>query len=81
MTINLNEKVWVRLNDYGKSILFARWNKYSKTTEKQILKMHAVKNDWYEFQIWDLMNTFGPHLSIGFNTPFEVNELRFTAPD
>ena len=59
---NINNPVKVRLTDFGKRVL-----------GKHQLMMHRPDEDGYsEFQLWDLMSIYGPHLFNGaLSLPFE----------
>jgi hypothetical protein len=60
--ININDYVFVRLTDVGKAILKA-----------QNCPPPAENEDGYgKWQLWILMNTFGPHLNNGSPIPFET---------
>jgi len=67
MDININDIVKVRLNDAGRKIL---------KNEPYVLARIEDKDGWSEWQLWELMRIFGPHLSLGAAPPFEKNVLR-----
>lgn len=65
MKVNLNDKVVVRLTDYGVSIL----------KDYALEYVHSCSNV-YSFQLWELCNIFGKYLYLGNNeTPFEDNSI------
>ena len=68
LKFNVNEKVWVRLNDHGKQLL-GDTRKFSATEDA---------DGWSRWQLWDLMATFGPHIYLGCRVPFET-DIRLTA--
>ena len=71
---NINNYVRVKLTPYGLSILEQQHNelaaKFPKIREFMPPKM---VDGWCRFQLWSLMQTFGPSISIGMNNvPFET---------
>lgn len=69
-TININDFVWVRLNERGDEIL-ARKGRVNRRKRK----------GWTEFQLHELMMIFGEFIQPHFNgCPFEPT-LRLTMPE
>lgn len=73
MKVNVNECVWVKLNDYGREILAAahveRWKQRSTPFE---FKLPGEDLDgWSKWQLWKLMQDFGPHMYLGGAMPFD----------
>ena len=71
MKINLNQTVKVRLNDYGKQA-------HAENCVKLSARIGARKPDvggWTTWQLWELMEEFGPHIHIGMTIPFVDNEI------
>jgi hypothetical protein len=63
MKFNINENVRVRLTESGRRILLES----GRSIPREDL------NGWSEWQLWVLMEAFGPHLHIGvLPTPFET---------
>lgn len=62
LKFNINEYVWVQLNERGKQIL-GDTRKYTATEDA---------DGWSRWQLWDLMATFGPHIYLGCLMPFET---------
>ena len=67
--INLNDSVSVNLSERGAEIL----NKYFK---QFIITKNYKAGDVFKTELWDLMNIFGEHLTMGFNIPFESCYLK-----
>lgn len=64
MKININENINVRLTPQGQELIRKHYATYNVT-------WHPNADGWYKFQLWDLMNIFGPHLYAGCRVPFE----------
>lgn len=82
ITTNINDIVKVKLTDLGVSILLEKHNDFNDFMwEKGIrraseFKEFEVKRDeegYTSFQLWDLMNIFGPYLTLGTDIPFETD--------
>lgn len=71
---NVNSYVSVRLTDAGKDIL--RQRRSDMLAAYPSLRLpDPIKTDddgWQRFQLWDLMNEFGKHCSLGSKIPFET---------
>lgn len=73
MNFNVNDYVYVKLTDYGREV-------HRKNHEKLFLNNSAVnyvppKEDdegWSKWQLWHLMQEFGPHMTVGMKIPFET---------
>lgn len=77
---NVNEDVWVCLTEYGVTV----YRNHYAEVEKQLRRPCGVAKagEWKSFQLWDLMNIFGPHMRLGFSTvPFVENDICFKKPD
>lgn len=77
---NMNDYVFVRLNDHGRAIL--------REKQSEILRAHPEMKDgsafsgdavppededgWSRWQMWRLMGTFGQHIYLGCDPPFEI---------
>lgn len=82
--MNLNDTVWVQLTTFGFVVLCERWANVPglNMTIADVKNHHRMKNGWYEFQLWDLMNLFGPHMKMGFNDmPIKNNRIEFVDPN
>lgn len=75
--MNINDHVWVHLNDHGKKVFEA-----SRASLETVLgyKPKAPDHGWCKFQMWCLMETFGPVLWMGAEVPFTKNEIYFSEP-
>jgi hypothetical protein len=69
--LNLNENVYVKLNEAGLVIYQKYWNEVSFLTEVP----KADEQGYHKFQLWVLMSIFGPSLSCGMIVPFEEAEI------
>jgi hypothetical protein len=66
---NINDYVYVRLTEKGRAILHSQ--SMSAPAENE--------NGFGKWQLWCLMNTFGPHLCNGAKVPFETT-IKITHP-
>lgn len=79
MTINLNDSVKVKLTDHGKDIYFHQYdelNEHIKRSGGKLIepKMPRVDAEGYtSFQLWHLMELYGPHIHMCSPLPFDVN--------
>jgi hypothetical protein len=77
--VNINESVKVKVNELGKSILINRRKELNERIESRGgkgLGEFQLKTDdegYTTFQLWELMNTFGAVLTMGFEVPFETD--------
>ena len=79
-SFNVNNKVRVRITEFGFEILRKERDKLQRLFPHVDWSFpHTdftdVGNGWYETQMWQLMQTFGPHITMGFKVPFETNVL------
>ena len=81
-TYNINDRIKVKLTEYGNSIL-----KADTTATLDMLKnfnypeyspYHTDKDGYIEFQLWDFMRIFGSHFWNGCPQIIENNEVIFT---
>lgn len=77
MILNLNDVVWVRLNARGKQ---AHAENCAGLRAK-ITMRKPDKDGWTKWQLWELMQEFGPHLSLGASSVFENNEILTEQPN
>lgn len=76
--INLNHTVKVRLTKLGRDILKQNFEKLKRDYPPLSLDYRPKKEDakgWSEWQLHTLMSTFGKHLVLGFDVPFETTIL------
>ncbi|MDQ0492754.1 hypothetical protein [Paenibacillus brasilensis] len=75
--INFNEYVKVKLTETGLKILREQCNELNSYIGQRggskVFGIHNKTDDegYTRFQIWDLINTFGTHLTMGLPEPFE----------
>lgn len=71
---NINHMVRVRLTDRGREIHRARHDDLAARYELPYPYVPPGVDDdgWSEFQLWDLMHTFGADLVMGLPVPFET---------
>lgn len=65
---NINYKVRVKLNRWGRGIYMDHYAKYGVECEPP----ERDSDGWSEFQLWNLMEIYGPHMTIGMKVPFET---------
>lgn len=78
MPLNLNDKVRVRLTDIGREIHRRQFDEFKQRFPAFGYDYSPPKEDadgWSEWQLWDLMGTFGNYISLGCNVPFETTIL------
>lgn len=74
-TLNMNDTVLVRLNDRGLRIL----REHHDALRQRVPKIAAWERPaqdaegYTAFQLWQLMNTFGPHIYLGGEVPFGMD--------
>ena len=75
MKFNINNFVKVKLTIKGRRILKERHDKLNHVCNKkpEKLSIKTDKNGYTEFQLHELMNIFGPHMTLGFKPPFLTN--------
>lgn len=75
--VNMNDKVRVKLNDAGRAIDKAEhdaiFNGKTAPSRAYHPSYNEGKDGWSEWQLWRLMELFGPHMHIGMNVPFETD--------
>lgn len=83
---NINEEVKVKLNDLGRKIYtdhIDKLNVFLTSIHGSNLStsIKIDENGYTKFQLWDLMNLFGPYLEIGKSSMFTDNEIVFLTED
>lgn len=79
MKFNINDYVWVKLNDKGKELYLRSFDDIP--LEFRRVRLLEVDSDGYsKFQMWSFMQIFGPHISMGFNPPFDTT-IKFDPKD
>jgi hypothetical protein len=78
MKFNVNESVRVKLTDEGRAILRRNHDELYAMLPSHVRQEYPYtppkENMWgyVEFQMWQLMKEFGPHISMGSLVPFET---------
>lgn len=67
---NLNIPIHVKLTEKGKEILDDYYGKCGYPKEPEY-------DEYYEFQMWEMIQIFGQHIYLGCAVPFESNEIVF----
>lgn len=83
MKFNINENVMVRLNSDGLKILQDRHDELNKVCGGRLGPYAPEKQDkdgYTTFQLWTLMQAFGPYITMTRPSPFEANELNIPTP-
>ena len=78
--ININENVYFKLTKKGNAILEQYRNKLSELVRYEVKRESIVKdagNGLEYIQLWDFMNIFGEHFTIGSEPVIEDNYLHF----
>lgn len=72
--INLNDEVWVKLTEEGHDIHYEQHRELRRSM-KMPLPYNAPKEDaegWSKWQLWHLMEVFGPHIRLGSKPPIHT---------
>lgn len=73
MMFNINNKVRVRLTDVGRAAMVENHKRlYGVNAGKFEVRTAKESDGWSEWQLWDLMREFGPHIHMAGPTPFET---------
>ena len=70
---NLNDYVFVKLNDYGEKI----WEYQNADFLMEAPKLKLEKDGYLKIQLWELMRIYGKFLHNGSMLPFERAEMFF----
>jgi len=66
--INLNERIKVKLTDYGKEIYYHRFDDLFRQTDLSVFKPEFPKTDeegYTTFQLWDFIHIYGNYIDMG----------------
>lgn len=80
MRFNINKYIKVRLTDHGKEIL----QKYHEDLQAMYPSLHIPQiyvedsEGYIKFQLWQFMQIFGSHFSMGTPLIIEHNEIIFS---
>ena len=72
---NINDTVKVKLTEHGKQIHQQQWDRYLRRGQIEYTPPREDENGYSRWQMWNLMETFGPHMSLGVDCPFETDIL------
>lgn len=75
MKSNINEDVQVQLTDHGRRIHREQHDEFNKSFPHLKLKYTKPKEDnggWSKWQLWHLMQVFGPHIHLTMDNPFNL---------
>jgi hypothetical protein len=76
MEFNINDKVKVKLTDYGRAVHAADHDLlWVNNAVPRYIPPKEDSEGWSEWQLWCLMEAFGKHTHIGFNNCFETTIL------
>jgi DNA-binding MarR family transcriptional regulator len=79
MKFNVNNCVRVRLTDKGREILRQNHDALWKGRREYTPTVTEDEDGWSKWQLWALMQEFGPHMWLGGVVPFET-EIEVLAP-
>jgi hypothetical protein len=81
--VNLNDYVWVRLTELG----WAAFDNHHQAVGLDPAPYRSHLGDhpdtpegWQRFQLWELMQIFGPHIHISSRPLFDDNDVKFQPP-
>ena len=80
--INLNERVRVKLTDYGKEIYYHRVDDVNRRYGREVCKPSFPKVDkdgYSSFVLWDFMNLYGEHMTMGSQNVIKPLEIVYEA--
>lgn len=76
--INLNERIKVKLTDYGKEIYYHRFDDLFRQTELSVFKPEFPKTDeegYTTFQLWDFIHIYGNYIDMGLPAVIKPLEI------
>lgn len=76
--ISMNDKVKVKLTDYGIMLLKKRHDELNKKIKENggkgnSFELKLDEDGYYETQLWSLMEKFGDHCGLAKEYPFEMD--------
>ena len=76
---NINNQVSIKLTDVGRELLIKQHDElFSHRSPRQYMPPKEV-DGWSKWQLWEVMEAFGPFVSMGFVLPFEPT-IRIEGP-
>lgn len=76
--INLNEKIKVKLTDWGKEIYYHQYDRVNQIAGRKICEPRFPKEDkngYTEFQLWSFIELYGEHMGIVLPNVIEPIEI------
>lgn len=76
--INLNERIKVKLTDYGKEIYYHRLDDVFRQTGLSVFKPEFPKTDeegYTTFQFWDFIHIYGNYIDMGLPAVIKPLEI------
>jgi hypothetical protein len=73
-SFNINYTVKIRLTKFGKELHKQQyfWNSVDRLDQFPYTPPKEDENGYCEFQMWDLMEKFGPYCGLGKEPPFDT---------
>lgn len=78
--MNLNEYVWVRLNEHGEEI-FRAYHAGLGLDPAVYRPIIDSGGGWCRLQAWELMRIFGPHMANGSFCAFDSMDVHTERPE
>ena len=78
MTINLNDRIKVKLTEFGKAIYINQIKELNDRFGRQIIKECEPEVDaggYSHFQMWDFIHTYGQHIQAGYPNVIEPLDI------
>lgn len=75
---NVNNRVRIRLNDKGRAIYREAYEAVSIRVHGEYRPKKEDAEGWSEWQLWEVMELFGPHIHLGCHMPFENCTIQFS---
>lgn len=73
MKFNVNDRVRIKLNEHGLRLHRADWERW--TSEAGLSRKYTPpvidEHGYSSFQLWHVMELFGPHMGLGLECPFD----------
>jgi hypothetical protein len=75
MIFNVNLPVWVKLTDLGRRIHREQHADLMRGVRVEMAYSPPAEDGdgWSKWAMWELMSTFGPHMTLGMDVPFDTN--------
>jgi len=75
---SLNDYIYFRLTETGETILKKWYSKLRKECPPYVGGISYYCNDWLQWQLWEVMQVFGPQLFCGKLPP--ITDITFDDP-